>query len=114
MAAKKAEQGALFDDPGERRAVIRQRRAVEVTLSALRSTGRLELVDASLVAQFRTTADLADELRRDPERTWHLMAALKLLGEQEARLRQLAGPHDDDFAALLSAAAGPAPALDAR
>lgn len=109
MAPDTAEQGALFPGPP---AVLRLRRAADDTLRAMRRAGRLEDCDTLLVALVRTTADVADARRRDPDAAWHLNAALKLLAELDGRLRQIGGPEHDAFAELLAAAAGSAPPGD--
>jgi hypothetical protein len=82
----------------------RLRPALEHTINALRSTGRLEPCDALVLALARTAADKADSTRLgDTERRqW-----ARLLAQLELRLRDLGGPVDDAFAQLLAAAAGP-------
>ena len=109
MAADPAQQGELFPGPP---AVLRLRRAADDTLRAMRRSGRLEDCDTLLVALVRTTADVADQRRNDPEAAWHLNAALKLLADLDGRLRQIGGPEHDAFAELLAAASGPAPTGD--
>jgi hypothetical protein len=106
MPADPAGQGELFPDPP---AVRRLRRAADDTLRALRRSGRLEPCDTLLMALVRTTADVADQRRNDPDAAWHLNAALKLLADLDGRLRQIGGPEHDAFAELLAAASGPAP-----
>ena len=100
------EQGEFFPGPP---AVKRLRRAADDTLRAMRRSGRLEDCDQLLVALVRTTADVADQRRNDPEAAWHLNAALKLLADLDGRLRSIGGPEHDAFAELLAAAAGGAP-----
>src|SRR5215471_11615313 len=98
-------QGRLFPVRGG--PVRRMRREAENTIKALRDAGRLERCDQLLVALIRTTADVADELRADPEAAYHHTQALKLLAELDGRLRTLGAPENDAFADLLAAASGP-------
>src|SRR5215471_12837764 len=107
MAAGRA-QGRLFGAE-VRGPVKRLRREADRTIAALRAAGRLERCDQLLVALVRTTADVADEKRDDPDATYHLNAALKLLADLDGRLRGLGAPADDGFAQLLAAVTGPAP-----
>ena len=95
--------------------VRRLRREAERTIKALRDTGRLEAIDAGLVAAYRTTAEVADERRADPDAAFHLTQALKLFVEIDGRLRGLGdGDADDGWRALLDAAGaeGGAPSSD--
>jgi hypothetical protein len=78
-----------------------------VTIAALRATGRLEHCDNLLLALVRTTAEVADERRCDPDAAYHLTAALKLLADLEDRLRLLSPPVDETFARLIEAAGRP-------
>jgi hypothetical protein len=55
------------DDGAGGRPVRRVRRGVDGTVKALRDGGRLELVDAGLVALARTLADAMDEEHTAPE-----------------------------------------------
>lgn len=83
------------------------RSALEHTIRALRSTGRLESCDALVLALCRTAADKAEDLSlSDRERRqW-----AKLLTTLEFRLRGLGAPVDDEWSKLLLAAAGSPPA----
>ena len=99
-------QEALFDPGG--RPVRRVRKGADLTLRALRQSGRLEPVDASLVALFRTVCDRCDELRGVEGKEFHEAQALRLAVEVEARLRSIGGPATDAFDQLLAAATGPA------
>jgi len=102
-------QGRLFAT-GVRGPVARSRRDADATIAALRALGRLEAADQLLVSLIRTAADVADEKRADPDATYHLNAALKLLADLEARLRGVGATTDDGFADLLAAVTGPPPA----
>ena len=106
----KAAQPHLFTMGGT--PVRRMRREADRTIKALRDGGRLEGVDQLLVALIRTTADVADEHRANPDAAYHLNAALRLLADLDSRLRTLGGPEVDDFAALLELASGTAPPRD--
>lgn len=87
------------------RPVERLRREADRTIAALRELGRLEAIDAGLIAAYRTTADLADERRADPDAAFHLNQALKLFVEIDGRLRGLGAIETDDgWHALLGAA----------
>ncbi|HEY2303236.1 MAG TPA: hypothetical protein VGH66_15155 [Acidimicrobiales bacterium] len=101
------DQPALFEVAG--RPVKRVRRSCDLTIKALRDSGRLEACDALLVALLRTTSDRCDELRGADGKEFHEAQALRLTGELEARLRSLGGPQTDAFDQLLAAATGPAP-----
>jgi len=95
------------------RPVLRLRREAEATIRALRAEGRLGPRDKLLVALIRTTADAADQHRADPSAAFHLAAALKLLTDLDARLRELAGPDHDALDDLISAAGSTTPPRDA-
>jgi hypothetical protein len=100
------------DQPAPGAAPIhRLRRQAELTIGALRASGRLEPGDALLVALVRTTAEVADERRDDPTAAYHLTAALRLLADLDVRLRTLAVAEDDAFADLLAAAQLASPAV---
>jgi hypothetical protein len=71
------------------------KRQAELTISALRDTGRLERCDSLLVALVRTTAEVADARLDDPALSFHATQALKLLIELDGRLRTVARPVDD-------------------
>jgi hypothetical protein len=93
----------------DQRPVRRVRRSADKTITALRSAGRLEPVDALAVALLRTCADRCDELRGAEGKEFHEAQALRLTAELEARMRSLGGPSTDAFDQLLAAATGPAP-----
>jgi len=65
----------LFD-PGGNGRTRRVRRGVEATVSALRAGGRLEPVDAALVALARTLADAVDDERADVDGSGYTVATL--------------------------------------
>lgn len=73
----------------------RNRTAVEQTIEALRSTGRLELVNNALVAICQSLADAVDE---DPQNAslWREYRAA------EAALRATDDQNDDEFSTLLA------------
>jgi hypothetical protein len=96
----------------DRRPVRRIRRQLERTLTAMRESGRLESVDAGLVALARTNADRCDELRAVEGAEFHEAQALRLQAELDAKLRNVGGPVSDAFDQLLAAASGSAPAGD--
>lgn len=60
MARKSAPERLFDPDPEGIRAVARVRKGVDATLTALRTGGRLEPVDAAFVALARTVADAID------------------------------------------------------
>ena len=68
-------QTALFDVGGNGRA-RRVRRGVEASVKALRAGGRLEPVDAALVALARTLADALDDERADVDGSGYTVATL--------------------------------------
>jgi hypothetical protein len=79
---------------------------VDQTIAALRSTGRLEAVDAALVAMARTLADAMDDERADGDGSSYTVAAVagrlfpiveELRGERTAGLDEL-----DDFLATMA------------
>jgi hypothetical protein len=103
-----AGQLRLGDMPGPRQ-VRRIRRNAELTINALRATGRLEAGDALLIALIRTTADRCDELRGADGMAYHEAQALRLAAELETHLRNLGAPALDAFDQLLGIAQGPTP-----
>lgn len=83
----------------------RNRAAFEHTVTALRAAGRLEAIDAALVAVGRTLAAELDDLDGSSQTAWAYLAVIK----------QLRGAADDtdaglaDLVAALSAPLGDAP-----
>lgn len=62
MKSARSPRIGLFDDPDPTRPPVRRvRRGVDVTVKALRDTGRIEPVDTALVALARTLADAIDD-----------------------------------------------------
>jgi hypothetical protein len=61
VAAKRPKQQQLFGGSRAGAPVRRVRRGVDGTVTALRSTGRLEKADDALVAMARTLADALDD-----------------------------------------------------
>jgi len=68
----------------------------------MRAAGRLEAVDGALVAYGRTLADLCDDLIREPDARWHLIAAVKAAVDVDGRLRSLVVPESDALADLFA------------
>lgn len=103
MARKRADPGRLFPVVERAGPVRRVRRGVDTTVGALRSGGRLEPVDAALVAVVRTLADAIDDEHTDPDGSRFTVASLagKLLPALD-RLRGIdAGDDVDDLTAAL-------------
>jgi hypothetical protein len=88
-------QGALFDVPAIPGRVRRVRRGVDTTITALRSTGRLEPVDAALIAIARTLADALDDERTDPEGSGFTVATIA--GKLTPIVGELRGEHLGGF-----------------
>lgn len=106
----RAEQGRLELGESTNRPAVRDRRALETTLRAMRELGRVEAIDAARVAIARTLADEVDACRRDPEHSAGSVAYIAK--EYRGALGDLLGAAlapADDFADLL-AALGDAPA----
>jgi|SRR5882672_2015132 len=76
MARRNPDQAALFDAGPRTGRVRRVRRGVDATVTALRSTGRLEPVDAALVAIARTLADALDDEHVNVEGSAFVVATL--------------------------------------
>ena len=67
----------LFDpDRPRSRRVGRVRRGWDVTVRALRSTGRLEPIDEAVIALGRVVADQADAIEHDPDHSPFVRNAL--------------------------------------
>jgi hypothetical protein len=102
VTAPKAAQ--LFEVDGVPGRVRRVRRGVDATVKALRDGGRLEPVDAALVAVARTLADALDDERSDVDGSAFTVGALagKLTPVLD-RLRGQAVPDgfDDELRAAL-------------
>ena len=75
-ARRRSAQERLFPDADTGHGVRRVRRGVDQTVGALRSTGRLEPVDAALVALARTLADALDDEHADPDGSAFTVATL--------------------------------------
>ena len=112
MTRRAPAQVALFEDAAARGGRVRRvRRGVDATVAALRATGRLEAVDAALVAMARTLADALDDEHVTPDGSAFTVATLagrlfpiveELRGEQVGAL--------DDLDALLASMALEQPA----
>jgi hypothetical protein len=108
MTRKRSDE-RLFDAKPLGSAGGRHRAAVERTIKALRDAGRLEPVDASLVAAARTLADQLDVERAKPDPNLFTIArAVAEVRAVDAALRgEGAGTDDlDDLVAALSAPPG--------
>src|SRR5580765_2683038 len=80
------------------------RRHLDQTIGALRQTGRLEAVDAGLVAMVRTAADaIDDEVAKVERSTFTIATSLRTLHALYGDLRALAGVEHDDLDDLLAA-----------
>lgn len=104
-----ARKRGMATDPAERRRLASSRRnatAMEVTIAALRRAGRLEPVDAALVAVARTTARALDAADTSYVAAIVVRAHLEAL----ARLldRELSGP--DPIDAFIASLRPPTPA----
>jgi len=108
MPADRDQLRLIDDDGGAGRTVRRIRRAYDGSITALRRGGRLEAVDALLVAVGRTNADRCDELRAIDGKEFHEAQALRLMFEIARELQATGGP-SDAFDQLLAAAASPTP-----
>ena len=62
-APRRPDPPRLFKEPADPNRVRRVRKGVDLTITALRTTGRLEDVDAALIAMARTLADAMDDER---------------------------------------------------
>jgi hypothetical protein len=103
MARKAATPARLFTVPEPPGPVRRVRRGVDATVAALRAGGRLEPVDAGLVALVRTLADAVDDEHTAADGSRFTVASLagKLLPALD-RLRGVdVGPDHDDLTAAL-------------
>ena len=103
------DSGRLFEPEPGPPPVRRTRRAFDATVRALRAGGRLEPVDALLVAVGRTNADRCDELRAVEGKEFHEAQALRLMFEIARDLANAGGPASDAFDQLLAAATGTPP-----
>jgi len=77
MTGRQPGQAPLFppDPPGSRR-IGRVRRGWDVTVRALRATGRLEPIDEAVIRLGRVVADQADAIEHDPEQSPFVRNAL--------------------------------------
>jgi len=89
-----SEQGRLFPS-SPRRSRGRARRGLDDTLTALRATGRLENVDAALVALCRVAADELDAATADRDESRYTRGTLTARYHDVLR-HLLARPVDDD------------------
>ena len=95
------EQPELFPPtPGRRRG--RARRGLDDTLTALRATGRLEKVDAALIALARVAVDQLDDACADRDESRYTRGVL-IARYHGVLTHLLARPDDDDAGADLAA-----------
>lgn len=95
---RRPKQERLFDGGAPGKVVARMRRELDVTVRALRSSGRLETVDSARIALARTLAELVDAEVSDVEPSRYVAGILA------GRLRDAIGD--------LHAVGGPTPAAD--
>ena len=97
----------LFRSPDGSGLVRRSRRATDATIRELKREGRLEAVDAGLVALLRTLADLLDaELGADDPSAWTMARLAAEWRATYAELRGNADTWDAQIAAFFEEGAG--------
>ncbi len=87
-----------------RRRIGRIRRGLDETVKAMRDTGRLEPIDAGLLALARVAADELDAAVRDTDESRYTRATLiaRYHGVLDALVNRDPGDDLDDLAALLA------------
>lgn len=106
-------QQKLFRQPPKRRRIGRTRRGLDGTLKALRDLGRLERIDAGLIALCRVAADELDAAVADPDESRYTRGVL--VARYHAVLSHLIARPDvpddgDDLEAMFAALANDPPA----